>query len=280
MNRILYLVILVIGFGCNSEVKEQTTKQRPGVSDKPDSTELVINSEHQKDGLKIYPLGPSPDYRDARMVLQQPKPAATVAAGDVTFNFRMLGDSYDLGDQTSDADDKGIANSEDGQYIRLILNNNTYDNYTSSSFNKNLADGHYVAVAFLSRSYHESVKLAATAVQTFQFTVGNAKAKAINLSAPRLIYNYPQGNYVGEDAKKVLLDFYLLHTNLSESSKQVRVTINGKTEFMIANWQPYVLEGLPMGENKILLELVDKNGNLFGGKYNRMERTFTLGVAQ
>ena len=50
MNRILYFIILVcIGVACDSKIKEQTTKQRPGVSDQPDSTDLVVNSAHEKE---------------------------------------------------------------------------------------------------------------------------------------------------------------------------------------------------------------------------------------
>ena len=91
-----------------------------------------------------------------------------------------------------------------------------------------------------------------------------------------MFYNRPTGTYVGEDTKKVLLDFYIMNTNLSLKGNKVLVTINGKTQFVIAKWRPYVLEGLPMGENKVKIELLDKNGNLLGLGTNRIEKTFTL----
>jgi len=282
MNRILYIVAFsLLSLACSQEKKAQpmTTAEQPGFNTTPDTTSLVINSEHEKGGIKISPLGVSPNYRDARLVLQKPAPSAKLPSGTVDFDFRMLGESFELGKQTSDALNKGVVSQQEGQYIRLVLNGRKYESSTTASFSKELPDGHYEATAFLVRSYHESVKLA-TAKQVFQFTVGEATPKKANLAAPRLLYHQPQGDYVGEAAKKVVLDFYLLHTNISANGKKVKVTVNGTTEFILARWQPYVLEGLPAGKNKIVLELVDNKGVLFGGKQNRIEKTITIGAAQ
>jgi len=72
-----------------------------------------------------------------------------------------------------------------------------------------------------------------------------------------------------------MLDFYLVNTELSPEGNKVRATING-TEFMLDRWMPYIMEGLPMGENTVKLELVDNNGNVLPGPFNSVERTFTL----
>jgi hypothetical protein len=66
-----------------------------------------------------------------------------------------------------------------------------------------------------------------------------------------------------------------VNTEISGSGNKVRATINGK-EFMIDEWQPYIVKGLPMGENTIKLELVDGQGNLVESPFNSVSRTFTL----
>ena len=55
----------------------------------------------------------------------------------------------------------------------------------------------------------------------------------------------------------------------------VKATINGE-DHMIDTWQPYYVEGLPMGENTITLTLVDAEGNTVDTPLNPVTRTFTL----
>ncbi|MDQ3395208.1 MAG: phosphopeptide-binding protein, partial [Bacteroidota bacterium] len=107
------------------------------------------------------------------------------------------------------------------------------------------------------------------------FRVGNAEAQPIDLNAPHMFYSRPKGEYEGEDTKRIMLDFYLVNTELSNKGNKVRATINGQ-EFIIDKWQPYGVEGLPMGENTFKLELLDANNNLIQGPYNSVTRTITL----
>jgi len=72
-----------------------------------------------------------------------------------------------------------------------------------------------------------------------------------------------------------MLDFFVLNTELSEDGNKVRATINGK-EFMITEWAPHIINGLPMGEVTIMLELLDGEGNLIDGPFNKVNRSVTL----
>jgi hypothetical protein len=45
---------------------------------------------------------------------------------------------------------------------------------------------------------------------------------------------------------------------------------------MLSQWVPYMMEGLPMGENTVKLELVNNSGTLIPGPFNSVVRTFTL----
>ena len=175
---------------------------------------------------------------------------------------------------TEGAHEKMIANSEKGQHIHLILNNNPYDALYETNYQKELEEGHYVELSFLSRSYHESIKNPDAYVLR-QFTVGNAENKNVDLNAPHMFYSRPKGEYTGKDTEKIMLDFYLVNTELSENGNKVRATINGQ-EFMINEWKPYYISGLPMGENTIKLELLDANGNLVQSPFNPVTRTITL----
>ena len=154
----------------------------------------------------------------------------------------------------------GLANSDKGQHIQLIIDNDPYSAHYEPGFTKEVETGHHYAIAFLSRSYHESVKNP-NAYEVFQFSAGTEDQTTTDLSQPALFYSRPKGNYSGEGAKKVLLDFYLHNTSISEASNKVKVVVNDKDEFILDTWQPYIIEGLPMGENKIYLELTDNDGN-------------------
>jgi hypothetical protein len=195
----------------------------------------------------------------------------------VKFEYELK--NYILGSQTADASSKVCANSAKGQHIHLILNNMPYEAWYIPSFKKKLSDGHYVALSFLSRSYHESIKTKDAYVLK-QFNIGkNAYTEEgnIDLKKPLLFYSRPKGEYVGNDTKKVLLDFYLVNTNLNKNGNKVKATINGK-EFIIDEWKPFYIEGLPMGESIVKLELLDKNNKPLGQNkmFQAIERKIVL----
>lgn len=90
-----------------------------------------------------------------------------------------------------------------------------------------------------------------------------------------LFYSRPKGVYKGADTVRVLLDFYLVNTSLSPNGNKVRVTIQD-TKFLIDEWAPYYIEGLPKGEISITLELIDSKGDLIDSPFNPSERMVRL----
>jgi hypothetical protein len=94
-------------------------------------------------------------------------------------------------------------------------------------------------------------------------------------SAPHMFYSRPKGEYVGENAKKVMLDFYLINTDLEDRGYLVRASING-VSFDLDTWQPFFIEGLQEGENTITLELLDSEGELVPSPFNPVERTISV----
>jgi len=230
-------------------------------------------SEQAEESQKynVYVAPESQRYPDAQLSLTAPESSDLDAADSITFDFEVT--NYELGIQTPDADQRGIANSGNGQHIHFIVDNDPYSAHYTSTFKKKFSEGKHVVLAFLSRSYHESVK------ESFvlqEFTVGNAADdESIDMSDQHLFYSRPKGTYSGSDTEKLMLDFFLVNTSISESGNKVRATINGE-EHMLTEWAPYFIEGLEKGTVTIKLELIDSDGNLIPGPYNSVTRTVTL----
>ena len=186
------------------------------------------------------------------------------------YSFSFMLDNYELGVQTQKDFDYNLANSAKGQHIHLIINNGPYSAKYSPEFEHELDEGNNVILAFLSRSYHESVKNPSA---YYLAQVGDGQK--LDLTQELLFYSRPKGVYKGEDTDRVLLDFYLINTSISADGNKVRATINGK-EFLIDKWVPYYIEGLPKGEISIKLELIDSEGKLIDSPFNPSVRTFTL----
>jgi hypothetical protein len=230
----------------------------------------------EKNGLKLYELKGSPDFPDAELSLTSPANMATLKPGMDTFKFEVK--NYTLGAQTPDAGQKMCANSAKGQHIHFIMDDAPYAASYSPTIASDMKPGHHVLLAFLSRSYHESLKHKKSYIlKEFNVVGPNAKSD-FNARAPHVFLSRPKGEYIGEkETGKVMLDFYLVNCDLSATGYKVRATING-TEFILTKWEPYLIEGLPLGESKVKLELLDKTGALVKSPFNGKERSFTLKV--
>lgn len=245
-----------------------------GTTDTTQTTATTGGTSWEKGGIKVTMLENSPQFPDAKLELTSPERGTDLVAGENTFQFTVSG--YTLGQQTPDAATKGIANSDKGQHIHFILNNGPYTAQYEPTSKVPLEDGHYVLLSFLARSYHESIKTP-KAFELRQFTVGSPGSfKEADLKAPHMFFSRPKGKYTGpKETDKLLLDFYLVNCDLSPEGNKVRATINGQ-EFTFTKWAPYIIEGLPLGEVKIKLELLDANGQLVPSPFNPVERTATL----
>lgn len=220
---------------------------------------------------KVYKADAPYGYPDAKLYLEGI--GDRLDTGKTIFNFTVK--DYELGAQTPDAKKRGLANSEKGQHIHFIMDNGPYSAHYGSRFAKNLQEGNHVLLAFLSRSYHESVKNPESFVVK-EFTVGNPETSSLfDDTAEHMFYSRPKGTYKGKDARKLLLDFFLYNTSLAEGGNSVRATINGE-EYMLCEWAPYYIEGLEKGEISIKLELLDKEGNLVPGPFNSATRKIVL----
>ncbi len=235
-----------------------------GSKESTDDSEVQEQKEVSKQ-FTLTPFSPSPSFPDAQLSSFEYKEGA--------FAFEVA--NYELGAQTEDAPQKMCANSAQGQHIHLIIDNEPYAAKYVPEFEYDLEEGQHYLLSFLSRSYHESIKTEEAHLgQKIDVIEGQVASKE-DISEPMLFYSRPKGTYVGEnDTKKVMLDFYLLNATIG-TDYMVKAEINGE-EHMINTWQPYYIEGLPMGENTITLTLVDSQGNTVNTPLNPVTRKFTL----
>jgi len=228
----------------------------------------------ENNGLKLVSVK-SVDYPDAELHFDNVNGGVDkIDPGIVGFSFKVV--YYGLGNQTPDARDKLCANSSQGQHIHLILNGGPYTAHYEPALERELEEGHYDMLAFLSRSYHESVK-SSKAFTTSHFDVGKGGTCNFDASGPHMFYSRPKGNYVGDEIQNLLLDFYLLNVSISEDGYKVKATVDG-TEFIITTWVPYFIQGLEMGNHTIRLELIDSEGNTVPSPYNPVEREVRLAM--
>lgn len=238
------------------------------------SSEQATTSEPEVKEITLTKAPPSPAYETASLDLTSME-VLKGEDGSFSANFDFAVGDYELGAQTEDAGTRGIANSGKGQHIHFIVNNGPYSAHYEPQFSKEMTEGTYVLLAFLSRSYHESVKNP-DAFWIDVVTVGEpAEPMEVDLTAPHMFYSRPKGSYAGADTEKLMLDFYLLNTTISPDGNKVRATVNG-TEFMIDEWAPYYVENLPKGEITVKMELLDAEGNNIPGPFNTVERKVTL----
>ncbi len=253
-------------------VMEEEMPQEPAAELAQDSSMMMMS-----DGITIVPVLESPEFPDASLSVTMPAADASLPVGSANFSYDVQ--NYELGGQTGSMLSEMCANSGKGQHIHFIVNNQPYLAKYESSFSYDFPEaGNYVVLSFLSRSFHESIK-SADAYTLAQYTVGDG-GEPMDLTQPLLFYSRPKGEYTGADAQNVLLDFFVANTRLSETGNKVKLTINGQTEFMLPEWRPYILKGLPMGEHTFEIELVDSEGNLVGPEFNRVSRTFQLSELQ
>ncbi|MFT5167420.1 MAG: hypothetical protein ACI8P3_002657 [Saprospiraceae bacterium] len=259
----LILLLNLFFFACQSG---DTTENSTTTS--TETTEAVKDAPVTK--YKLTPFTTSPAYDDAEITQM-------LYLND-KWDFQIGGSSYKLGEQTSDAPQKMCANSGKGQHLHLIINNEPYiAKYTAAFDDPLLAPGEYHMLAFLSRSYHESIKTKA-AHKAQKITVENNMIKrAESINYPMVFYSRPKGTYTGKkETEKVMLDFYVVEAMLGANKYKVKVNINGEEDHLLDTWQPYYIEGLPMGTNTVTLTLLDPKGEVVEAPYNPISREFEL----
>ncbi len=235
--------------------------------------------------ISITPVGTSPEFQDAQLSVASVK--AEKGANDsvkVMFSFNVK--NYELKQQTGDAGSKLCNNSDKGQHIHFILDNKPYKALYMPADTETLGKNteHWL-MAFLSRSYHESLKNKGAAI-LYHFMIdekGNIK-KLEDPKTPMVFYSRPKGDYIGKDTANVLFDFYVWNATLAPDGYKVKAQIHTEsgrdTALTITEWKSNFLHNLGTGKASIILTLFDKDGKQLEGPNTQTMRSFNLAAQE
>lgn len=230
----------------------------------------------------------SPSYDESKLTIASIKTEkAGTDSTKVTFEFKVEG--FELQAQTFDAGGKRCNNSEKGQHIHFILDNEPYKALYEPKNEIVLPNSteHYL-MAFLSRSYHESVKSKGAAMLLHFHIDQNGKVQKMdNPKTPMVFYSRPKGDYLGADTTRVLLDYYIWNCTLGADTNKIEAMLltpgyekQDTTIFKLEKWEPKFIVNMPTGKSTIIMTILDKNGNIVDGPNNKVTREFNLAAQE
>ena len=109
--------------------------------------------------------------------------------------------------------------------------------------------------------------------------VSASTAGEVDPTKPLLTYSRPKGEYKGEDADPIMIDFWLTGAKLKGDGGEYRVRyiIDDDDAKYIDKWEPIWLSGWIGGKHTVRLELLDKDSKpVENGGYNTTSRDITV----
>lgn len=303
MNRVksmrLLLVLASTLLGACAQTPENanttvTTKVSP-----PAVQKLSVVSEPARVTELRRSLG---DQEQAAPVLRIISPAdgSTVEGATVQVRLTLGGDLKGYRPHKDPA-------TETGNHIHLILDDNPYEAYYDLNVPfelKNVTPGQHVLRVFASRPWHESYKndgsfqmaiftVKGTGDTAKRTTTGTGQTMAdnnsnqtnsqtieVDKSKPLLTYSRPKGEYIGDEADPIMIDFWLTNAKLKGDGGEYRVRyiIDDDEPGYIDKWQPLWLAGWLNGKHTVRLELLGPDQYpLKNGTFNVTTREITVG---
>jgi hypothetical protein len=250
---------LFITISCNSSNNSNTT-----------STQDSIANTDTTSAIEVTPLPHAKEFPGAKLTVSSIS-SEKLGNDSAKVTIKYAVNNFNLTDQTDHA--HHMANSAEGQHIHFILNNAPYVALykPEHTFNVPVNSEHYL-LSFLSRSFHESIKTTDASKLIKLKVNSDGKVEEQNVpTEPSLFYSRPKGDYKGDDTNSVLLDFFVVNTDISPEGNKVRAVINGQ-EFILDRWIPYEITNLPNGEATIQLTLIDEGGSALTGDNVTIER--------
>lgn len=239
----------------------------------------------QLPAVELSPVTGSPEFANAQLSIASVK-GVPQGADSAKVSFAFLVKNYELKGQTPDAASKNCNNSDKGQHIHFIMDNNPYTALYEPKHEVTLAKNteHYL-MCFLSRSYHESIKTkGAAVVYHFKIDENGKLVKLEDPKTPMLFYSRPKGDYLGKDTANLLLDFYVWNASLGADYKVKTVISNSSNaqnkEALIDVWQPMFIKNLGTGKSSVSISLVDKDGKELESPMTRTTRNIQLAAQE
>jgi len=284
------------GTGSNVEIPPGNTLEQV-----EDENRIEITEQPEK-VLEMMKSRGEQDQAKPELTVESPKEGEVIESSTVKVKISVGGDLKGL---KMGKDESGM-----GNHVHVILDNQPYAAHYKwdEGFElRNVTDGEHTLRMFPSRPWHQSYKNEG-AFRMVKFTVRNGKADeakpttddkgntmadakepaeaegadvqestagAVDASKPILTYSRPKGEYKGDDAAAIMIDFWLSNGALTGDGGEYRVrcTINGGEPLVFEKWAPVWIKGWAEGTNVVKLELIDKSGNVVeNGGYNTTSR--------
>jgi hypothetical protein len=216
-----------------------------------------------------------------------PPPLATVKFLSPTNN--QIIPAAKAGDVPIKLDVKNWKTATGSSHVHVILDHRPYKPVFDPTAPLKMSDllgsdtldpGQHVLVAFPSRGNHESVKTAG-ALTMLQFWIDKKGDVTQDLKKPMLIYSRPKGDYKGDMANHVLVDFMLANDKLAPDGDHVHITVTGPgadnvTADATQFGPPFFLDNLQDGSYTVKLDLLGKDGSPVSGSWNTVSRSINI----
>jgi hypothetical protein len=218
------------------------------------------------------PPAPTPSVKIIAPAKDQVVPAAKAADFEV---------KLDVKNWKTEKGDSHVHLILDGKPYKPIYDTKAPVKLSELTGDEPLADGQHVLVAFPSRANHESVKTAGALAMT-EFWVGKKGDKAQDVTKAMVIYSRPKGEYKGDMANHVLVDFQLANDKLAQGKDHVQITVTGpgidgdRSADATAFGAPFYLDNLQDGSYSIKLQLLSADGKALPGSWNTTTRSITI----
>lgn len=240
---IIFSLSLVILLSCETRTSRQAENQEQTQTSEPFT-------------ISLKPVPTVTEHFDAILELVEPSGYDDIKVGEVRF-------VYDVRNFPLSA----------GNLITLNVDNEHYVQSKKPETSMKLERGSYLSVSFLCLPNQISLKNYGNYVIR-HFKVGSLSEQEYDDTVPMIFYHYPRGRIeAGGDG--VLLDFYLLNTELSTTGHKVKVELAGQ-EFTLTEWAPFMIEGLTKGDYNLKLTLVNGNGKIIDSPFNSVTGSFVL----
>lgn len=168
-----FLALFAIAFfACNGDSDDDassdsdTTLAEVTTDEYSDPTQPIVM---ENEDITLTEIMGTPQFAHSMLQITSPTEGKILAPGMTQFTFDV--NNFELGEKTSDADKYIFSNSPGGQHIHLIVDNGPYAALYEPEHNVLLEEGVHTVLAFLSRSYHMSIKHA-NAHKIMQMQVG------------------------------------------------------------------------------------------------------------
>jgi len=292
-----------LSLACGGGVGTNQANTTNNNSATPQKQELKVVDRPQKVKDLMASRGEQ-DQASPTLKIVEPKAGATVGSSTVKVKLDLGGDLKGYMPGMNEE-------THTGNHIHVILDNQPYEAYYNLGQDfelRNVTDGDHTLRVFPSRPWHESFKNeGAFAMVSFKVKNGGGDASKPTTSAngntmanaatpegkemkdskggdvdykkPLLTYSRPKGEYKGDDASNVMIDFWLSGAKLTGDGGdyRVRYTIDKEKPGFIDKWAPIWLAGWAEGKHTITLELVGKDDNsVDNGGYNTTVREITI----